>query len=237
MAFVSTRLYLMAVFQAIFPFHEAIGQSLGNWGPWGECSKACDGEQTRTRACKFSSPCEQSLVDKRKCSSSSCFSLEMIIALAVICAAIVAVLIIIFVMLFKIKKEKSRLKHDHSNMSNAIERMYDDSISTHSSTIRRMPLAESFPEPLPEPEEIGLDSFVFDTESLDESIREVTCSFGADEEFQPKEQPKNEKRVSLKVVSVTETQVLDKDQKPVSQVPPLEPVYSVVVKHSKDVKL
>lgn len=235
MAFVSTRVCFVAVFQIIFPFHDVVGQSVSNWGPWGKCSKSCDGEQTRTRTCTSSSDCEQRLEDRRECSSSSCFSLEMILSLALICAAIVAVIIVIFVILFKIKMEKSAIKDEESNISKAIERMYDNSISTHSSTIRHMPSVESFPEPLPEPEETGLDDFVFDTESLNESIREVSCSFGADEEFQPKEQPKNEKRMSLKVVSVTETQIIDRDQDLVSQEP--QPVYAVVVKPPNDVKL
>lgn len=122
-----------------------------------------------------------------------------------------------------------------SNMTNAIERMYDDAISTRSYSMRHFPSADSFPEPLKEPEEIGLDSFAFDTESLDESIREVSCSFGADEEYQPQEQPNKERRMSLKVVSVTETQAIDKGQLQVTQEPP--PIYAVVVKPPKDVKL
>lgn len=104
--------------------------------------------------------------------------------------------------------------------------------------MRHFPSAESFPEPLKEPEELGLDSFAFDTESLDESIREVSLSFGADEEYQPQAQapPSQEKRMSLKVVSVTETQAIDKDNLDVTEKPP--PIYAVVMKpRTQDVKL
>ena len=116
------------------------------------------------------------------------------------------------------------------NMAHDIERMYDDSISTRSqhSSMRHFPSAESFPEPEKEPEELGLDSFAFDAESLNESIGEVSYSFGADEEYQPQGQVNKERRMSLKVVSVTETQVIDKDLEPVAQKPPL--IYAVVMK-------
>lgn len=123
-------------------------------------------------------------------------------------------------------------------MSHAIERMYDDSISTRSQSMRHFPSVDSFPEPLKEPEELGLDSFAFETESLDESIREVSCSFGADEEYQPQAQAPSaeEKRMSLKVVSVTETQAIDKDNLEVTEKPP--PIYAVVMKpRTPDVKL
>ena len=54
--------------------YPTVGQSVSNWGPWGKCSKSCDGEQMRTRTCTSSSDCEQRLEDRRECSSSSCFS-------------------------------------------------------------------------------------------------------------------------------------------------------------------
>jgi len=113
--------------------------------------------------------------------------------------------------------------------------MYDEAFSVQS--MRHFPSADSFPEPLKEPEEIGLDSFAFDTESLAESIREVSYSFGADEEYQPQGQTKKdeEKRMSLKVVSVTETQAIGKDLE-VKDTPP--PVYAVVMKpRTQDVNL
>lgn len=44
-------------------------------------------------------------------------------------------------------------------------------------------LVDSFLEFLKELEELGLDSFVFDIESLVESIREVSYLFGVDEEY------------------------------------------------------
>ena len=122
-------------------------------------------------------------------------------------------------------------------MTHSIERMYDDAMSTRSQSMRHFPSVDSFPEPLKEPEELGLDSFAFDTESLAESIREVSYAFGADEEYQPQGQAKKEeeKRVSLKVVSVTETQTIDKDPE-VKDTPP--PVYAVVVEsRTQDVKL
>lgn len=122
-------------------------------------------------------------------------------------------------------------------MTHTIERMYDDALSTRSQSMRHFPSADSFPEPLKEPEELGLDSFAFDTESLAESIREVSYSFGADEEYQPQGQAKKEeeKRMSLKVVSVTETQAIDKDLE-VADKPP--PIYAVVMKsQTQDVKL
>lgn len=103
--------------------------------------------------------------------------------------------------------------------------------------MRHFPSADSFPEPLKEPGELGLDSFAFDTESLAESIREVSYSFGADEEYQPQGQAKkeDEKRMSLKVVSVTETQAIDRDLE-VADKPP--PIYAVVMKsQTQDVKL
>ena len=116
-----------------------------------------------------------------------------------------------------------------------MERTYDDVISTRSQSMRHFPSVDSFPEPLKEPEELGLDSFAFDTESLAESIREVSYSFGADEEYQPQGQAEEEKKVSLKVVSVTETQAIDKDLE-VEDTPP--PVYAVVMKpRTQDVKL
>lgn len=123
-------------------------------------------------------------------------------------------------------------------MTNAIERMYDDSISTRSQSLRHLPSADSFPEPIKEPEELGLDSFTFDTESLDESIREVSCSFGADEEYQPKAQaPPTQKRDnSWKVISVTETQAIEKDNLEATEKPP--PVYAIVMRpRTQDVKL
>lgn len=49
------------------------GQSVSNWGAWGECSKDCDGEQTRTRECIASTPCG-TLEDKRECSTNWCLS-------------------------------------------------------------------------------------------------------------------------------------------------------------------
>ena len=115
-------------------------------------------------------------------------------------------------------------------MSEAIERRYDDSISTNQSR-RHFPSAESFPEPLTEPVEMDLDNFAFDQESLNESIHEMAFTFGADEEFQPKtlKKKEEERKVSLKVVSVTETQTIDRDNGlQVREDPP--PTYAVVMK-------
>lgn len=61
--------------------------------------------------------------------------------------------------------------------------MYDNLISIYSFIICYMLLVESFFEFFLEFEEIGFDDFVFDIESLNESIREVSCFFGVDEEF------------------------------------------------------
>ena len=49
------------------------GQSVSNWGAWGECSEDCDGEQTRTRKCIESTSCG-TLEDKRECSTNWCLS-------------------------------------------------------------------------------------------------------------------------------------------------------------------
>ena len=77
------------------------------------------------------------------------------------------------------------------DMSNIIERRYDDSVSM-SSLARHVPSVGSFPEPLKEPEMIDLDNFAFDQESLNESIHEMAFTFGADEEYQPNAQNKQE---------------------------------------------
>lgn len=237
MASNSAKMRLMTVFQFyMFLFHTTAGQFVSNWGAWGECSKDCDGEQTRTRECISSSQCG-TLEDKRECSTNWCFTLEMIVALAIIGAAILTAVIVIIALVCRRRKEKIKRKQETANMQHSIERLYDDAISTRSQSMRHLPSADSFPEPLQEPEEMGLDSFAFDTESLAESIREVSYSFGADEEYQPQAQAKKEeeKRMSLKVVSVTETQAIDKDLK-VEDTPP--PVYAVVMKPRKeDVRL
>ena len=78
-------------------------------------------------------------------------------------------------------------------MSNIIEKRYDDSVSM-SSLARHVPSVGSFPEPLKEPEMIDLDNFAFDQESLNESIHEMAFTFGADEEYQPYAQNKQEDR-------------------------------------------
>lgn len=164
-------------------------------------------------------------------------ALEMIVALAIIGAAILTVVIVIIALLCKIRSARTKRKQETANMTHSMERGYDDAISTRSQSMRHFPSVDSFPEPLKEPEELGLDSFAFDTESLAESIREVSYSFGADEEYQPQGQGKKEeeKRMSLKVVSVTETQAIDKDLE-VKDTPP--PVYAVVMKpRTQDVKL
>ncbi|KAL9965317.1 hypothetical protein ACROYT_G029102 [Oculina patagonica] len=239
MALSCSKMSFVVFLQFIFLFQTTAGQSVGNWGPWGECSKNCDGEQTRRRECTSSTSSCGTLEDKRECSTDWCLSIEMIVALAVIAAAIIAIIIVIIVILCMMIKARKKRKQETKDMSHAIERMYDDSISTRSQSMRHFPSAESFPEPLKEPEELGLDSFAFDTESLDESIREVSLSFGADEEYQPQAQapPTQERRMStLKVVSVTETQAIDKDNLEVTEKPP--PIYAVVMKRrNQDVRL
>lgn len=228
MALSSAKMCFMAVLQFyMFLFQTAAGQSVSNWGAWGECSKDCDGEQTRTRECIGSTLCGK-LEDKRECSTNWCFTLEMIVALVIIGAAILTVVIAI-IALCKIRRANTKRKQEPANMTHSIQQMYEDAISMRSQSMRHFPSVDSFPEPLKEPEELGLDSFAFDTESLAESIREVSYSFGADEEYQPQGQGKKEeeKRMSLKVVSVTETQAIDKDLE-VKDTPP--PVYAVVMK-------
>ena len=79
------------------------------------------------------------------------------------------------------------------DLSNIIERRYDDSVSM-SSLARHVPSVGSFPEPLKEPEMIDLDNFAFDQESLNESIHEMAFTFGADEEYQPNAANKQEDR-------------------------------------------
>ena len=86
---------------------------------------------------------------------------------------------------------------------------------------------------------MNLDNFAFDQESLNESIQSMTLAFGTDEEYQAgRTQKKDEERpVSLKVVSVTETQVIDRGSDPGKEDTPQEekpPVYAVVVKPPKD---
>ncbi|XP_020621583.1 uncharacterized protein LOC110059228 [Orbicella faveolata] len=237
MALSSAKMCFMAVLQFyVFLFQTTAGQSVSNWGAWGECSKDCDGEQTRTRECITSTPCG-TLEDKRECSTNWCLTLEMIVALAIIAAAILTIVIVIIALLCRIRRERIKRKQEPANITHSIERMYDDAISTRSQSMRHFPSVDSFPEPLKEPEELGLDSFAFDTESLAESIREVSYSFGADEEYQPQGQAKKEeeKRISLKVVSVTETQAIGKDLE-VKDTPP--PVYAVVMKpRTQDARL
>ena len=115
------------------------------------------------------------------------------------------------------------------DISSIIEKRYDDSVSMNSSA-RRVPSVGSFPEPLKEPEMIDLDNFAFDQESLNESIHEMAFTFGTDEEYQPNAQNKHEDRkMSLKVVSVTETQVIDREEGlPVAEKP--SPTYATVMK-------
>ena len=98
------------------------------------------------------------------------------------------------------------------------------------SSARRVPSVGSFPEPLKEPEMIDLDNFAFDQESLNESIHEMAFTFGTDEEYQPNAQNKHEDRkMSLKVVSVTETQVIDREEGlRVAEQP--SPTYATVMK-------
>lgn len=81
-----------------------------------------------------------------------------------------------------------------------------------------------------------LDNFAFDQESLNESIHEMAFTFGTDEEYQPgKAQKKDEeKRMSLKVVSVTETQVIDRDSNDLNVKEDIPPVYATVVKPKRD---
>ena len=119
------------------------------------------------------------------------------------------------------------------NITEAIERRYDGSINM-SHSLRHFPSISTFPDPLREPEEMDLDNFAFDQESLNESIQSMTLAFGTDEEYQAgRTQAKDqEKPVSLKVVSVTETQVIDRADDPEKEEKP--PVYAVVVKPTKD---
>ena len=43
-----------------------------SWSPWSECSKKCDGEQTRTRQCiRSSADCGEDLTDRRECGQAS----------------------------------------------------------------------------------------------------------------------------------------------------------------------
>lgn len=120
------------------------------------------------------------------------------------------------------------------SMADAIERRYDSSISHGINSMRHFPSASSFPEPLKEPEEMELDNFAFDQESLNESIHEMAFTFGTDEEYQPgKAQKEEEKPMSLKVVSVTETQAIDRDSDLEVKKDPL-PIYAVVMKLKED---
>ena len=63
----------MIIIIIIIIYFVIAGQSVSNWGAWGECSKDCDGEQTRTRQCIASTPCG-TLEDKRECSTNWCLS-------------------------------------------------------------------------------------------------------------------------------------------------------------------
>ena len=82
------------------------GQSVSNWGAWGECSKDCDGEQTRTRECFASTPCEK-LEDKRKCSTSRCFSKYHLHKLTAVASRISRA---ITLLLFNESRERERAK-------------------------------------------------------------------------------------------------------------------------------
>ena len=122
-------------------------------------------------------------------------------------------------------------------MVDAIERRYDSSLTLSTNpSMRHFPSVSSFPDPIKEPEEMELDNFAFDQESLNESIHEMAFTFGTDEEYQPgKAQKKDEeKRMSLKVVSVTETQVIDRDSNALNVKEDIPPVYATVVKLKKD---
>lgn len=234
----STRIvHFISLLLLIFLSQMTAGQNIGLWSKWSECSKTCNGEQTRTRKCALSlGKCEEKLEDKRECGQPSCFSVAMIIALAVIGAAIlVAIVISIILCRRNIKEREEQQLQETKNMTETIERRYDNSIST-SHSLRHFPSLSSFPEPRKEPEEMNLDNFAFDQESLDESIQSVTLAFGTDEEYQPGKAPKKdeEKPVAFKVVSVTETQVIDRDSEKKPQEDQPAPIYSVVVKPKKD---
>lgn len=130
-------------------------------------------------------------------------------------------------------------------MAEAIEERYDavtNPLHSEAKTIdRRFLSVSSFPTPIQEPEEMDLDNFAFDQESLNESIQSMTLAFGTDEEYQSGAAPAKaeEKRVALTVVSVTETQVIDREnpssvdnEKPKEDDKP-PPIYAVVVKPKK----
>ena len=110
----------------------------------------------------------------------------------------------------------------------------DGSIRHGINSVRHFPSVSSFPEPLKEPTEMELDSFAFDQESWNESIHGMAFTFGTDEQYQPgKAQKEEEKPISLKVVSVTETQATEHDSTPeIKKDPP--PTYSVVKKPKQD---
>lgn len=173
----------------------------------------------------------------------------MIIALAVIGAAIL-VAVIISILLYRTnqnRKKENRLR-EAKNMPEAIEKRYDavtNPLHSGAEKIdRRFLSVSSFPTPIQEPEEIDLDNFAFDQESLNESIQSMTLAFGTDEEYQSSgaQTKAKEKPLALTVVSVTETQVIDREnpssvdeEKPKEEEKP-PPIYAVVVKPKKSDK-
>ncbi|XP_068685687.1 uncharacterized protein [Montipora foliosa] len=244
--------YLLLWEIAMF-FATATGQ-YSSWSPWSECSKKCDGEQIRTRQCvRSSADCGEDLTDRRECGQASwnsgCFSQFMIIALAVIGAAIIVAITLIILLCRRNEKVKKNNKLEEAkNITEAIEKKYDNAVfnplhAAANSMGRRFPALSSFPDPLKEPEEMDLDNFAFDQESLNESIQSMSLAFGTDEEYQPGRAPTKDevKPMALKVVSVTETQVIDRDdatqrseEKAKEENKP--PLYAVVVKPKKDDK-
>ena len=134
------------------------------------------------------------------------------------------------------------------NITEAIEKKYDNAVfnplhGAANSVGRRFPSLSSFPDPLKEPEEMDLDNFAFDQESLNESIQSMSLAFGTDEEYQPGRAPTKDevKPMALKVVSVTETQVIDRDDatqgsEEKAKEENKSPLYEVVVKPKKDDK-
>lgn len=133
-------------------------------------------------------------------------------------------------------------------MAEAIEERYDavtNPLHSGAKTFdRRFLSPSSFPTPIQEPEEMDLDNFAFDQESLNESIQSMTLAFGTDEEYQSSgaATKTKEKPMALTVVSITETQVIDRgnpssvddEKRKEDEKPP--PIYAVVVKPKKSEK-